>query len=68
MGKVERNCSYYDLSQNFLIHTSQVKTDRELKADLYEYIVSGVDSQYGDRQFNIAVLTSMRYSSYLGFC
>ena len=25
-GKVERNSSYYDLSKNFLVHTSQVKT------------------------------------------
>jgi hypothetical protein len=52
MGKVEQNYSYYDLSQNFLTHTSQVKTYKEFKADLYEYIVSGVDSRYGGRYFN----------------
>jgi hypothetical protein len=52
MGKVEQNYSYYDLSQNFLTHTSQVKSYKEFKADLYEYIVSGVDSSYGERYFN----------------
>lgn len=44
MGKVEQNSSYYDLSQNFLTHTSQVKTYKAFKADLYEYIISGVDA------------------------
>ncbi len=52
MGKVEQNYTYYDLSQNFLTHTSQVKTYKEFKADLYEYIVSGVDPKYGERRFN----------------
>jgi hypothetical protein len=52
MGKVEQNYSYHDLSQNFLTHTSQVKNYKEFKADLYEYIVSGVDSRYGERYFN----------------
>lgn len=52
MGKVEHNSSYYDLSQSFLVHTSHVKTYKEFKADLYDYIVSGVDSRYGERYFN----------------
>ena len=52
MGKVEQNYSYYDLSQNFLTHTSQVKSYKEFKADLYEYIVSGLDTQYSERRFN----------------
>ncbi|HEY9770628.1 MAG TPA: hypothetical protein V6C71_19420 [Coleofasciculaceae cyanobacterium] len=51
IGKVEQNYSYYDLAQNFLTHTSQVKTYREFKADLYEYIISGVDSKYGELNF-----------------
>ena len=52
MGKVEQNYTYHDLSQNFLAYTSQVQTYREFKADLYEYIVSGIDSSYGERHFN----------------
>ena len=52
MGKVEQNHSYYDLAQNFLSHTSQIKNYREFKSDLYEYIISGVNANYRDRHFN----------------
>jgi hypothetical protein len=52
MGKVERNYSYHDLSQNFLTYTSQVRNYKEFKVDLYEYIISGIDSSYGERHFN----------------
>ena len=52
MGKVEQNHSYYDLSQKFLTHTTQTHSYKEFKADLYEYIVSGVDSRFGKRRFN----------------
>ncbi len=52
LGKVEQNYSYYDLAQNFLTHTSQVKTYQEFKADLYQYIISGLDSNYGKLHFN----------------
>ena len=52
MGKVEQNYSYHDLSQNFLTYTTQVKTYREFKSDLYQYIVSGLDAKYSERHFN----------------
>lgn len=52
MGKVEQNYTYYDLAQNFLTHTSQVKTYRAFKSDLYEYIISGVDSKYRQGNFS----------------
>ena len=52
MGKVERNYSYHDLAQNFLNYTSQVKTYKDFKQDLYEYIISGIDSEYGKRHLN----------------
>jgi len=52
MGKVEQNNSYYDLSQKFLTHTTQTRSYKEFKDDLYEYIVSGVDSRFGERRFN----------------
>ena len=51
MGRVESNSSYYDLSQNFLTHTSQIKTYKSFKAELYEYIVSGVDLPYRESKF-----------------
>ena len=52
MGKVDRDRSYYDLSQKFLAHTTQTLSYKEFKDDLYEYIVSGVDSRFGERRFN----------------
>ena len=52
MGKVEHDYTYYDLSQQFLTHTSQTRSYKEFKKDLYEYIVSGVDSRFGKRRFN----------------
>ena len=52
MGKVSHNHTYYDLSQQFLTHTAQTRSYKEFKDDLYEYIVSGVDSRFGERRFN----------------
>lgn len=52
MGKVQGNQSYYDLSQKFLTHTTQTRSYKEFKSDLYEYIVSGIDSRFGERRFN----------------
>lgn len=52
MGKIEQNNTYYNLSQNFLTHISQVKSYKEFKANLYEYIVSGVDAKYAKSRFN----------------
>ena len=52
MGKVERDRSYRDLSCSFLTYTSQIKNYREFKADLYQYIISGLDPSYSRRHFN----------------
>lgn len=52
MGKVEQNYSYHDLSQNFLNYTSQVKTYKNFKQDLYEYIISGLDQRYSAKHLN----------------
>ena len=52
MGKVDRDNTYYDLSQQFLTHTTQTRSYKEFKADLYEYIVAGIDSRFGKRRFN----------------
>ncbi|MBE9041319.1 hypothetical protein IQ235_11060 [Oscillatoriales cyanobacterium LEGE 11467] len=51
-GRAEGSYTYRDLAQNFITHTSQTKTFREFKEDLYEYLVTTVDSDYGKRQFN----------------
>lgn len=52
VGKVEGSYSYRDLAQVFLTHTSETKSYRAFKADLYEYIIASVEPEYGKRQFN----------------
>jgi hypothetical protein len=52
MGKIEKNCSYHDLSQSFLHHTAKVSSYKAFKDDLYEYMISGIDPNYGKRRFN----------------
>ncbi len=51
MGKVERGCSYRDLSQQFLSHSKYITTSYQgFKDDLYEYLK--IDAAYGQNQFN----------------
>ena len=52
MGKVENNSSYSDLSLNFLTHTSQIETYKNFKAELYQYITSGIDASNRENKFN----------------
>jgi hypothetical protein len=52
MGKIEKNSSYHDLSRSFLLHTSKVSSYKAFKNDLYQYMISGIDPNYGKRRFN----------------
>ena len=52
LGKVELGCTYHDLSQNFLTHTSQTQSYKAFKDDLYEYLITSIDSNYGKHKFN----------------
>jgi hypothetical protein len=52
VGKVEGTHAYRDLAQGFLTRTSQMKSYRSFKADLYEYLISAIESEYGKRTFN----------------
>lgn len=51
-GKVEGSRSYRDLSQSFLTHAQQLPSFRAYKNDLFDYITTSIDSDYGRRQFN----------------
>jgi hypothetical protein len=51
-GKVEGDCTYRDLSRCFTARIESQPTIKSFKADLYDYIISGVDSSYGQRSFN----------------
>jgi hypothetical protein len=51
-GKAEGDASYQDLSRGFVSHLQMQPIVKTFKGDLYDYIVSGVDSSYGRRSFN----------------
>jgi hypothetical protein len=51
-GKAEGDASYQDLSRGFVSRLQMQPSVKKFKGDLYEYIVSGVDSSYGSRTFN----------------
>jgi hypothetical protein len=51
-GKAEGDATYQDLSRGFVSHLQMQPIIKTFKGDLYDYIVSGVDSSYGRRSFN----------------
>jgi hypothetical protein len=52
VGRVEGDKTHRDLAHNFLTYSSQAHSFHSFKSDLYHYITSAVDSEYGKRQFN----------------
>ncbi|MGJ3250926.1 MAG: hypothetical protein ACFE0J_07315 [Elainellaceae cyanobacterium] len=53
VGRVEGGRTYRDLALNFITHTDhQVRSYSKFKRDLYDYMTSGIDPSYGNRQFN----------------
>ena len=52
LGKVESGSTYLDLAHNFSHNMSSSKYYQQFKNELYEYLVSGIDSHYGKYQFN----------------
>ena len=52
VGTVERGHTYRDLSQSFLVHSVGTNSYQAFKDDLYEYLISSIDSKYGKYQFN----------------
>jgi hypothetical protein len=52
IGKVEGNYTYQEFAQLFLKYSSQASCFGAFKNDLYEYLISGIDCDYGKRQFN----------------
>ena len=51
-GKAEGDASYQDLSRSFISRIELQPTISSFKRDLYDYIITGVDSSYGQRSFN----------------
>jgi hypothetical protein len=52
IGKVEGNYTYQEFAQLFLKYSSQASCYGTFKNDLYEYLISGIDVDYGKRQFH----------------
>ncbi len=51
-GKVEGDRSYKESAQFFLRDARQTPSYSAFKQDLYEYLISSVEAEYGGRQFN----------------
>ncbi|MCJ8281540.1 MAG: hypothetical protein MJK14_17185 [Rivularia sp. ALOHA_DT_140] len=60
VGKVEGESTYKDLAYNFLHYSSQATSLRAYKDDLYEYLISGIDWEYGKRQFHQRLYTHLQ--------
>ena len=52
IGKSEGNYSYQEKAQQFLKYSSQTTKFHDFKDDLYDYLISSVDGQYGKCLFN----------------
>jgi len=52
LGKVESGSTYLDLAHNFSRNMDSSKYYQQFKNELYEYLVSGIDSHYGKYHFN----------------
>jgi hypothetical protein len=52
VGKVQGSYTYRDLAQHFLEHIGSKSTYRAFKSDLYEYLTTAIEDDYGKRQFN----------------
>jgi hypothetical protein len=52
VGKVEGSYTYRELAQGFLTHTGNIQLYRHFKEDLYEYLITSIDPEYGKHQFN----------------
>ncbi len=52
VGKVEHGNTYHESAQQFIKYGAQAANFRNFKDDLYEYLISSVDGQYGKKQFN----------------
>jgi len=59
-GKSQGSCTYRDLAQRFVTHSSHAQSFQSFKDDLYEYITASVDPEYGNRQFNNQLFNQLR--------
>ena len=51
-GPIIGGRTYRDTAHNFMMQSGKSQSYSSFKDDLYDYILSGLDSSYGQRQFN----------------
>lgn len=51
-GRVDGTNTLKDLANQFVTYSRDTRCYRTFKAELYEYLTSGVDAKYGQHQFN----------------
>ncbi|MBF2078249.1 MAG: hypothetical protein IGR76_06940 [Synechococcales cyanobacterium T60_A2020_003] len=62
VGRVDGSHTYKDLAHNFLACSHYSQTFRSFKDDLYDYILTSVDGDYGKRQFNNQLYAQLKSS------
>ena len=60
LGKVESGYTYQGLAYNFSHNINHTKYYRQFKNELYEYLISGIDSQYAKRKLNQKLYTYLQ--------
>lgn len=60
VGKVQGPHTHRDLAQQFLKYSAHTCSYKVFKGDLYEYLTSSVDPEYGKRQFNQRLYTQLQ--------
>ena len=59
-GKIDGSNTYHDLAQCFLTYSSQTRSYRSFKIDLYGYLVAAIDTRYGRTQFSQRLCVYMK--------
>jgi hypothetical protein len=60
VGKVDGQSTHRDLAHRFLSYTRDTNTFGNFKGDLYEYLETAIDPEYGQRQFNKLLYRQLR--------
>lgn len=63
LGRVDGSNTYRDLAQGFMARSQHTPSYRLFKNDLFEYITSSVDGDYGARQFSNQLYQQLRVAS-----
>lgn len=59
-GRIDGQRSYQDLARSFIAQSTHAQSFGAFKDDLYQYIISGVDIEYGKRRFNNQLYSQLK--------